>query len=145
MKLTKKQQAFADFYIETLNGTQSAIRAGYKESSAAEIASENLRKPNIAQYIEQKMNNKDHDRIASQDEVLEYLTNVMRGNIRRETVVNTRQGYELVNTLPDHKDSIKAAELLGKRYGAFLERAQVEVTGPVVFHEDLEDDSDEES
>jgi phage terminase small subunit len=143
MKLTKKQQSFADHYIESLNGTQSAIKAGYSPSSANQIASENLAKPNIAEYIRQRMKEKDNAVIASQDEVLTYLTNVMRGSLRRETVVNTRQGFELVDTLPDHRDSLRAAELLGKRYGAFIERSQVEVTGPVNFIEDLEDDDEE--
>jgi phage terminase small subunit len=143
MKLTKKQQAFADYYIESLNGTQAAIKAGYSPNSAKEIACENLTKHHIDEYIKQRMAEKDHAVIASQDEVLTYLTNIMRGNLRRETVVNTRQGFELVDTLPDHKDSLRAAELLGKRYGAFIERSQVEITEPIQFIEDLEDDDEE--
>lgn len=53
-KLTSKQQRFVEEYLIDFNGTQAAIRAGYKENSAHDIASENLRKPEIKAYIEAK-------------------------------------------------------------------------------------------
>ena len=50
--LTSKQHAFCEAYVSNgFNGLQAAISAGYSESSAKEIASENLTKPNIANYI----------------------------------------------------------------------------------------------
>lgn len=51
MALTAKQQRFIEEYLIDLNGTQAAIRAGYSENSANEIASENLAKPNIQEAI----------------------------------------------------------------------------------------------
>jgi phage terminase small subunit len=52
MALTQKQQAFVDEYIIDLNGTQAAIRAGYSEKTAQEIASENLSKPIIKSAVD---------------------------------------------------------------------------------------------
>lgn len=51
--LTPKQKVFCEEYLIDLNGTQAAIRAGYSEDSAKEIASQNLTKLNIRSYIEQ--------------------------------------------------------------------------------------------
>lgn len=50
-KLTAKQEMFCKEYLIDLNGTQAAIRAGYSEGTAKEIASENLTKPNIQEYL----------------------------------------------------------------------------------------------
>ena len=53
-KITKKQKAFADKYLETGNGTRAAL-ATYdtdKEDTAKSIASENLTKPNVLAYLE---------------------------------------------------------------------------------------------
>lgn len=54
MALTPKQQGFADDYLETGNGTQSALNNYDTEdpNTAGAIAHENLRKPKIRQYLE---------------------------------------------------------------------------------------------
>lgn len=49
--LTEKQRAFCRHYILNWNGTQAAIKAGYSENTAGAIASENLQKPEIQDYI----------------------------------------------------------------------------------------------
>jgi phage terminase small subunit len=49
--LTAKQAQFVNEYMMSLNGTQAAIRAGYSRKTARAIASENLRKPEIAAEI----------------------------------------------------------------------------------------------
>lgn len=46
-KLTPKQKAFADYYIECENATEAAKKAGYSEKTANITGFENLRKPNI--------------------------------------------------------------------------------------------------
>lgn len=51
-KLTAKERAFVERYLVDGNATQAAIRAGYSAKTAAAIASENLRKPHIADAIE---------------------------------------------------------------------------------------------
>lgn len=55
-KLTKKQELFCNAYLANgFNGTQAAIHAGYSEDSAKEIASENLTKPNIKEFLDKRM------------------------------------------------------------------------------------------
>ena len=116
-KLTPKQKAFADYYIETGNATESAIKAGYSKKTARVIGQENLQKPAIKAYIEERMNEKDKERIASQDEILEFLTKVVRGELTEQVPILVGEGVqELVEKDISMKDRIKAAELLGKRY-----------------------------
>ncbi|MDQ4680759.1 terminase small subunit, partial [Stenotrophomonas maltophilia group sp. RNC7] len=78
-KLTVKQKAFCDYYIETGNATEAAVRAGYSEKTAKVIGSENLTKPYIKSYIDDRLKSIEDKRIAKGEEVLQYLTKVMRG------------------------------------------------------------------
>ena len=140
MKLTPKQQLFCDEYLIDLNATQAAIRAGYSEKTARDIGAENLTKPNIRSYIDTRMAEKESKLIASQDEVLEYLTAVLRGEAKGTTLVGVGGGAQMVNQeTPTVSERTKAAELLGKRYALFTDRQEIEVTTPV-FIEDVPDD-----
>jgi phage terminase small subunit len=131
-KMTAKQQRFCDEYLIDLNATQAAIRAGYSEKNARNIASENLAKPNIKEYIDQRMAEKESELIADQDEVLRYLTSVLRGKSQSEVVVVENIGDYMseartMQKAPDEKERLKAAELLGKRYGLYIDRAEEKV------------------
>lgn len=131
-KLTAKQQRFCDEYLIDLNATQAAIRAGYSEKTAKVIASENLSKPNIKEYIENRMKEKEKNLIADQDEVLQYLTSVLRGESESEEIVIESIGdfmseARTMKKAPSEKDRLKAAELLGKRYSLFTDKVQQEV------------------
>lgn len=135
-KLTPKQKAFADYYIETGNATESAIRAGYSKKTAAVIGAENLIKPNIKNYIEERMKQLEDERIAKADEVLKYLTAAMRGKIDEEVVVVEGEGEgcssaRIVKKEISAKDRIKAAELLGKRYRLFIDKVEADVNANV--------------
>lgn len=137
MKLTPKQQLFCDEYLIDLNATQAAIRAGYSEKTAGAIGAENLQKPQIRSYIDKRMDEKKSSLIASQDEVLEYLTSVVRGKAKGTTLVGLGMGAQEVSQEPPTvSERTKAAELLGKRYALFTDRQEVEVTTPV-FVEDV--------
>ena len=130
--MTAKQMRFCDEYLIDLNATQAAIRAGYSEKNARNIASENLTKPNIKAYIEQRMAEKESELIADQDEVLKYLTSVMRGQTQAEVVVVENIGdfmsqARTMRKAPDEKERLRAAELLGKRYGLYTDRVEQEV------------------
>ena len=116
MSFTEKQKRFCDYYIETGNATEAARLAGYKGSNHDRIASENLRKPEIKRYIGNKMAKKDAERIASQDEVLEYLTSVMRGKV--EDFYRDEEGNKKLAGIRAN-DRNKAAEMLAKRYRLF--------------------------
>lgn len=128
-KMTAKQMRFCDEYLIDLNATQAAIRAGYSEKNARNIASENLAKPNIKEYIDKRMAEKESKLIADQDEVLKYLTSVLRGETQSEVVVveGVGMGISEARTMqkaPDEKERLRAAELLGKRYGLYKENIE---------------------
>lgn len=131
-KMTAKQRRFCDEYLIDLNATQAAIRAGYSEKTAYSIGNENLTKPELKKYIEQRMAEKESELIADQDEVLKYLTSVMRGHTQAEVVVveNIGDYMSQARTMlkaPDEKERLRAAELLGKRYGLYTDRVEQEV------------------
>lgn len=161
-KLTAKQQRFCDEYLIDLNATQAAIRAGYSQKTAGVIGNENLNKPYIREYIEKMMAEKEEALIAKQDEVLRYLTAVMRREMSENivvTLVTEETKYEpdengtmrkqsvkkevpqIVEIPAQLKDANKAAELLGKRYGLYTDKIDVDGPVPVVITggEDLED------
>ena len=130
MKLTLKQKAFADYYIELGNATEAAVRAGYSKKTAKAIGSENLTKPAIKDYIQERLQMIEDSRIADGDEVLRYLTSVMRGESQSEVVVVEGVGEgcseaKRIDKSPDEKERLKAAELLGKRYRLFTEKIEV--------------------
>ena len=144
--LTAKQKRFCDEYLVDLNGTQAAIRAGYSVRSARQIADRNMSNDDIKKYIEARMAEKEKELIADQDEVLKYLTSVLRGKSQSEVVVVENIGdftseARLLQKAPDEKERLKAAELLGKRYNLFSDKMKVDVAMPVVSSggEDLED------
>ena len=115
-KMTSKQKIFADEWIKDPNATKAAIMAGYSEKTAAQIGQENLRKPVILDYIKEAMEKRDKKAVASADEILEFLTNTMRGE------VNDKFGLE-----PQLSDRIKAAEMLGKRHMLWVDKTKVDM------------------
>ena len=82
MNLTPKQKAFADYYIECGNATKAAKRAGYSARTAARIGSENLQKLDIAEYLARRTQAQNEARVASADEVLQFFSSVMRGEVK---------------------------------------------------------------
>ena len=123
-KLTEKQKSFIDYYVETANATESAKRAGYSSKTAKNIGAENLTKLNY--FIQERLQQLENNRIASQEEVLQYLTKVMRGEEKDQ--------FGLDASL---QDRTKCAELLGKRYGTFKEKVDVTGNIPVVIADDI--------
>lgn len=142
MKLTPKQKAFADYYIETGNATESAIKAGYSKKTARVIGQENLTKPAIKTYIDERMKELEDSRIAKADEVLKYLTRVIRGEETEQVVVTENVGdymseARVINKELSAKDRIKAAELLGKRYALFTEKVDLNANVGVTIIDDV--------
>ena len=82
MNLTPKQKAFADYYIECGNSTEAARKAGYSEKTSRSIGAENLTKPDISAYIAARMQAQNEARVASADEVLQFFSSVMRGEVK---------------------------------------------------------------
>ena len=143
--MTEKQKRFADEYLKDLNATQAAIRAGYSKKTAYSIGFEILKKPEIKSYIERQLDKVHEETIADAKEVMGYLTSVMRGQSEADVVVveGTGDGCSSARTVkkpPDEKEWLKAAELLGKRYGLFTERMQVEGNTAVTILDDIPSD-----
>lgn len=144
-KLTAKQQRFCDEYLIDLNATQAAIRAGYSKRSARQIADRNMSNDDIRKYIDARMAEKESQLIADQDEVLKYLTSVLRGESKSTEIVveGTGDGCSEARTIqkePSEKDRLKAAELLGKRYGLYTDKVEAESKVGVVIVDDIEND-----
>ena len=128
MALTAKQQRFCNEYMIDFNATQAAIRAGYSAKTAKQIGQENLTKPDLKNYITQRMAEKEKELIANGDEVLKYLTSVMRGKSTAHVLARDEIGADRVITKPpDEKERIKAAELLGKAHMLFTDKIQQQV------------------
>lgn len=163
-KLTEKQKLFVDEYLIDLNATR-AYRDVYpnckKDSSADAAARKLLGNTRIQEYIKQQLEKISSEKIADAQEVMEYLTKVMRREMKESVVVTvTKERSEYVDTgdgKPRKKtvkeevpqiveipaklsDANKAAELLGKRYALFTDKVQAEIVVPKFEGEDeLED------
>lgn len=131
--MTEKQRIFADEYIIDLNGTR-AYKVAYpnikNDNVAAARASKLLKMPEIKAYIQKRLDELADKRVAKQQEVLEYLTSVMRGQSESEVVVIEGMGDGMsqatrIKKGPDERERLKAAELLGKRYGTWKEKLEV--------------------
>ena len=128
-KLNERQQRFCDEYLIDLNATQAAIRAGYSKKYAHTNANKLLQNTTIKDFIAARMADKQDALIADQDEVLKYLTSVLRGKTQSEIVVveGTGDGCSEARAMqkaPDEKERLKAAELLGKRYGLYTDKVE---------------------
>lgn len=104
-KLTPKQKAFADNYIELGNATEAARKAGYSEKTARVIGQENLLKPAISSYIAERLKQIEDIRIADVSEVLQFFSSVMRGEVKDQ--------FEMDAALSDR---LSAGRELMKRY-----------------------------
>ena len=144
MKLTEKQKRFADEYIISGNATQAAIKAGYSKKTARFVAAENLTKPNIKNYIDERLAKLESKRIANAQEVLEYLTSVMRGNETEEVLIGVGEGMQsTIQKEVGAKDRLKAAELLGKRFALFTDKTEVAVSEIPTFVDDIDGDDED--
>ena len=138
--MTEKQKRFCEEYLIDCNGTQAAIRAGYSEKTATKIAAENLTKPDIREYIDEKLAEMSSQRTADAREVMEYLTSVMRGEHKEQVLRLVGNGTQRIDSMNvTEKDRLKAAELIGKRYGLFKESVDVNGVVPVVLCDDVKE------
>lgn len=143
-ELNERQKRFIDFYIQTGNVTDSARRAGYSDKAASVVGNEILRNPKVREAINSRLKVIESERTATTQEIQEYLTKVMRGEVEDEVVVNVGvgKGYTRADKIKAQvgaKDRTKAAELLAKVRGMFVSKSEVEVTGnlPIVIKDDL--------
>lgn len=159
-KLTPKQQRFADEFLCDLNATQAAIRAGYSSKNANNIASENLAKPNIRAYIDERMAVHSARTGVNQERIIRELARIAfldptqlvnmdnaeidddasaddRAAIASVKVKTMSGDVEMIEREIKFADKIKALELLGKRFGMWIDKQQVDVTGAVQIVDDV--------
>lgn len=131
--MTDKQQIFADEYLIDLNGTR-AYKVAYpsckKDASARTGASKLLKTKKVEDYISIRLDELKTERTADAQEVMEYLTSVIRSESKSAVVVIEGCGdgvseAKVVEKPPDEKERLKAAELLGKRHGLFTDKLEV--------------------
>ena len=137
--MTDKERRFCDEYLIDCNAVQAAIRAGYARTTAS-LASLWLNaraerfKPELRVYLDQQLEKIHNERTAAAQEVLEYLTSVMRGESSSAVLSLCGDGRQkIVKKPPDEKERLRAAELIGKRYGLFKESVDMNVALPVVI------------
>lgn len=110
-KLTPKQKKFCEYYVQTGNATESAKRAGYSERTAYRTGADNLKKPQLANYIQELSKPGEDKRIADGKEIMEYLTSVMRGEVNDQFGLDaplqerTKAAVELAKRVIDTKAS----------------------------------------
>lgn len=141
-KLNDRQKAFADYYIESLNAFESAIKAGYSEKYAKSRSYELLENVGIKKYIDERLKQIESERIAKAEEVLAFLSSSLRGEIDEDVVVveGCGEGQSIARVVTKQlsaKDRIKAAELLGKRYALFTEKVDLEANVGVTIVDDI--------
>lgn len=138
--MLERHKRFCDEYLIDCNGAR-AYKAVYGEAknnqSLASKAEKLLRNTDIKEYIQKRLKEIASEKIATAEEVIQYLTSVMRGE-QTEYLLNVKgEPTEIEVTA---KDRIKCAELLAKRYGILTEKTKIEGAVPIVIKDDLDDD-----
>ncbi|WP_424236344.1 terminase small subunit [Bhargavaea ginsengi] len=142
VKLNPKQQAFADYYIEHGNAYQAAVRAGYSKNYAKGNVSKLLENERVKTYIQERLEEIKSERVADQQEVMEFLTSVMRGEVDEPITVLAGEGFQRVEYVQPSAQTRRAAAVdIGKRYGMWTEKQQIDLNVPQ-FVEDVPADDD---
>ena len=127
--MTEKQKIFADEYIIDLNATR-AYKAAYpsvkKDNVASAAASRMLGNVKVKAYIDEQLEKLKSERVADQQEVLEFLTSVMRGEVTEPLLILDGGGTQrMVMAKPSVSTRKSAAVDLGKRYGLFVDKQEI--------------------
>lgn len=150
--LTEKQKLFALEYLKDLNATR-AYKEVYKSCKSDKVAGVNssrlLGNARVQNYIKEQIDGIKSEKIADAEEVMQYLTKVLRGESESEIVVIEGAGNGFSKTKkikksPNEKERLKAAELLGRRYGMFTDNFKTNGNVTINFINDLEEDDGDE-
>ena len=121
--LTPKQLKFCQEYIIDLNATQASIRAGYSESTARSIGSENLSKPAIVTHLQYLMNKRAERTEITSDRVLKELAKIAFFNMEEDLLCDEESSL-LVNRKIKLSDKKASLELLGRHLKLFTDKVQ---------------------
>jgi phage terminase small subunit len=140
--LTEKQKKFADEYLVDLNGTR-AYKVAYPSVKSNKTAGVNaarlLGNASVRAYLNDRLEQLHNERTADVQEILEYLTAVMRGEEKEEKMAANALGEMEAYNVRNQANQLKAAELLGKRFGLFTEKVAVSGSGVVQIVDDIPD------
>lgn len=129
MGMTERQKIFADHYIISLNATEAYLKAYPKvknERTAQANGSRMLSNAKVKAYIDEQLEKLKSERVADQQEVLEFLTAVMRGEVTEPLLVLDGEGTQkVVNAVPNVSTRRSAAVDLGKRFGLFVDKQEI--------------------
>lgn len=174
MDLTEKQRRFCEEYLIDLNATQAAIRAGYSEDTAGQIGWENLKKPEIQEYLKTRQNELQEATGITQKRVLEEYAKVAFLDIRKFYTVDgalkpvhdlddeaagalagvevyeEKTGAEDVEAIGTTKkiktyDKVKALDSLARHLGMFTDKMDVNLSGVMTWNEVKTYDSNEKA
>lgn len=129
-EMTNKQKMFVKEYLKDLNGTQAAIRAGYSEDSAKEIASENLTKPNIREALDKELEARTKKVEISAEYVLGSLKQIADRCIQAEEVMKYDSEVKDYVSVGEYKfdpsGANKSLELIGKYLKMWTDKTETE-------------------
>ena len=141
--MTEKQRLFADEYLKDLNGTRAykTIYTTIKNDNVAAVrANTLLKQKDISDYISKRLEEIHNENTADIQEVMEYLTSVLRGESASAVLMMSGNGMQKVTEKPpDEKERLKAAELLGKRFGMFKDNVDITSNGKIVIVDDIDE------
>ena len=146
-KLTLKQQKFADEYIISGNAEQSALKAGYSAHYSRKQAHKLLANVGVKAYLDERLSELNSKKIADQQEVLEFFTAAMRGELTEPMAIGLGDGVQqIIEVRPNIATRKSAAVELAKRYGLSTAKVDVNVKSEnklagILLQ--LEDDKDE--
>jgi phage terminase small subunit len=160
VKLTPKQQKFADEYLIDLNATQAAIRAGYSPATAEQQGSRLLSNVKVRAYIDERMAEHSRRTGVTQERIIRELARIAfldptqlvdmdTAELLSDAAVDDRAAIasvkvktmsgetEMIEREIRFADKIKALELLGKRFGMWLDRQQIDGSVGVQIIDDI--------
>ncbi len=135
--MTDKQRKFCDEYLIDCNATR-AYKVAYpnikNDNVASAAGTRLLGNVKIKAYIDARLEEMSSAKVASAEEVMKYLTSVMRGECTEQIPLLIGEGIQkLADKDIGAKERLKAAELIGKRYGLFSDKVNLEGTLPVMI------------
>lgn len=141
-----RQRKFVDEYIISGNATQSAINAGYSEKTARQQGQRLLSNVDIAKVIAERTERLFDEKAMSVKEALALSASIARGDpqhsyfkeidkLTDEVTTETERYYT-----PSIEDRQRSIDHILKVNGAYLERAEVDVTQQITFVEDVPED-----
>ena len=142
--LNDRQQLFVTEYVKDMNATKAAERAGYSKRTAYSQGQRLLKNVEIKKAVDKLLLKVRKNNVADAVEIEEYLTAVMRGEMKETEMINVGNfEQELVEVPAKQTTRIKAAELLGKRYSMWTDKQEIDLNQQVVFVDDVPLDDDD--